>query len=113
MSKSAISASRFKTINIHPLDEDRNAVDLTSSILSVSYFENILEPAITMQVVVASSSSLLNLIPIRGGEKVNFEIEVGNDEFTLLEESAMYVYMVSGLDATKMRETFTLNLSSR
>ena len=99
MSKSAISATRFKTINIHPLDEDRNAVDLTSSILSVSYFENILEPAITMQVVVASSSSLLNLIPIRGGEKVNFEIEVGEDEFTLLEESAMYVYMVSGVDA--------------
>ena len=113
MSKSAISASRFKTINIHPLDEDRNAVDLTSSILSVSYFENILEPAITMQVVVASSSSLLNLIPIRGGEKVNFEIEVGEDEFTLLEESAMYVYMVSGVDSTKMRETFTLHLASR
>ncbi len=113
MSKSAISATRFKTINIHPLDEDRNAVDLTSSILSVSYFENILEPAITMQVVVASSSSLLNLIPIRGGEKVNFEIEVGEDEFTLLEESAMYVYMVSGVDATKMRETFTLHLASR
>jgi len=112
MSKSAISATRFKTINIHPLDEDRNAVDLTSSILSVSYFENILEPAITMQVVVASSSSLLNLIPIRGGEKVNFEIEVGEDEFTLLEESAMYVYMVSGVDATKMRETFTLHLAS-
>lgn len=113
MSKSAISASRFKTINIHPLDENRNAVDLTSSILAVSYFENILEPAITMQVVVASSSSLLNLIPIRGGEKVNFEIEVGEDEFTLLEESAMYVYMVSGVDATRMRETFTLHLASR
>ena len=113
MSKSAISASRFKTINIQPLDQDKNRIDLTSSILAVSYFENILEPAITMQVVVASSSTLLNLIPIRGGEKVNFEIEVGEDEFTLLEESAMYVYMVSGLDATRMRETFTLHLASR
>ena len=112
MSKSAISASRFKTINIQPLDEDKNAVDLTSSIIAVSYFENILEPSITMQVVVASSSSLFNLIPIRGGEKVNFEIEVGEEEFTLLEESAMYVYMVSGMDATRMRETFTLHLAS-
>ena len=84
MSLSSIAALRFKTINIQPLDEDKGAIELSNSVLAVSYFENILEPAITMQVVVASSSSLLNLIPIRGGEKVNFEIEVGNDEFTLL-----------------------------
>ena len=113
MSLTSVSALRFKTINIQPLDEGKELVDLTSNVLSVSYFENILEPAITMHIQLASSSSLLNLIPIRGGEKVNFEIEVGNDEFTLLEESAMYVYMVSGLDATKMRETFTLHLASR
>ena len=112
MSLTSVSALRFKTINIQPLDEDKDAIELSNSVLAVSYFENILEPCITMQVVIASSSSLLNLIPIRGGEKVNFEIEVGNDEFTLLEESAMYVYMVSGLDATKMRETFTLHLAS-
>ena len=113
MSLTSVSALRFKTINIQPLDEGKELVDLTSNVLSVSYFENILEPAITMHIQLASSSSLYNLIPIRGGEKVNFEIEVGEDEFTLLEESAMYVYMVSGLDATRMRETFTLHLASR
>ena len=113
MSLTSVSALRFKTINIQPLDEGKELVDLTSNVLSVSYFENILEPAITMHIQLASSSSLYNLIPIRGGEKVNFEIEIGNDDFTLLEESAMYVYMVSGLDATRMRETFTLHLASR
>ena len=113
MSLTSVAALRFKTINIQPLDEGKELVDLTSNVLSVSYFENILEPAITMHIQLASSSSLYNLIPIRGGEKVNFEIEIGNDDFTLLEESAMYVYMVSGLDATRMRETFTLHLASR
>ena len=114
MSLTSISALRFKTINIQSLDEDKNpnGIELSNSVLSVSYFENILEPSITMQVVIASSSSLLNLIPIRGGEKVDFEIEIGNDDFTLLEESSMYVYMVSGVDATRMRETFTLHLAS-
>ena len=112
MSLSSIAALRFKTINIQSLDEDKGKIELGNSVLAVSYFENILEPVITMQISIAASSSLINLIPIRGGEKVNLEIEIGNDDFTLLEESAMYVYMVSGLDATRMRETFTLHLAS-
>ena len=112
MSLSSIAALRFKTINIQSLDEDKGKIELGNSVLAVSYFENILEPVITMQISIAASSSLVNLIPIRGGEKVNLEIEIGNDDFTLLEESAMYVYMVSGLDATRMRETFTLHLAS-
>ena len=48
---------------------------LVPNILSIDYFENILEPAIAMEMRLTSDNSLYNIIPIRGGEKVNIELE--------------------------------------
>ena len=89
--------------------------DLSNSILSIAYFENILEPSVSMEIEVYSSASIFNELPIRGGEKVELEIVTKDSKkpFTLENESAMYVYKVSGLRSDKTRETFTLHLITR
>ena len=83
---------------------------LVPNILSIDYFENILEPAIAMEMRLTSDNSLYNIIPIRGGEKVNIELETARGTW---EFEDLYVYKVSALDSQGVQESFTLNLVSR
>jgi len=54
-----------------------NKISLLPNILGIDYFENILEPSVTMEMQLWSTNSLFNLVPIRGGEKVTLEIPKG------------------------------------
>ena len=101
-------------VSITPLGGEK-ATDISNSILSIAYFENILEPSISVELEVFSSASLFNELPIRGGEKVEFEIVVKDSKkpFTLKGDDALYVYKVSDLRSDKTNETFTLHLITR
>lgn len=88
-------------------------LDITNSLLSFDYFEDLLSPCITAIAQVTNSSSLFNILPIRGGEKVAISIDTAFGEFKLNDEYALYVYKVSNLDAQSISETFTLHLVSR
>jgi hypothetical protein len=108
----AVQGLRYQSVTIQSLD-GRNKKDLTNSITSIDYYEDILSPCITMTMDVINSYSIFNLLPIRGGEKVSMEIETASGKFLLDGENAMYVYKVSNLDAQNTNESFTLHLVSR
>ena len=107
----AASVSSFKPnyFEIQSLDGSKK-VDLTNSILFFDYFEDILSPCVTATAQILNSTSVFNLLPIRGGEKVSISVDTAFGEFKF---DDFYVYKVSGLDAQKTKELFTLHLVSR
>ena len=108
----AVSGLRYQSVTIASLDGKRK-IDITNSILSIDYFEDVLSPCITMTIEMINAYSIFNGLPIRGGESVAMEIETASGNFKLDGERAMYVYKLSGLDAEKQSERFTLHLVSR
>lgn len=108
----AVTGLSYQYIGIFSLD-GKNKLDLTNSVTAIDYFEDILEPNVTMTMSVSNSNGIVSALPIRGGEQVIMEIETASGTFTLDGKNSMYVYKVSGLDAQRMSETFTLHLASR
>jgi hypothetical protein len=107
----AASVGAFKPnyFTIQTLDGS-TTVDVTNSCLFFDYFEDILSPCVTAIAQLMNSSSLFNILPIRGGEKVTISVDTAFGEFVL---DDLYVYKVSNLDAQHSNEMFTLNLVSR
>lgn len=107
----AASVGSFKPnyFTIQSLD-GTTTVDITNSCLFFDYFEDVLSPCVTATAQILNSSSLFNILPIRGGEKITISVDTAFGEFVI---DDLYVYKVSGLDAQKSREIFTLNLVSR
>lgn len=110
----AISGLQVNGFVIQSIDGSKT-IDLSgsSSLLFLDYFEDILSPCITMTVQVVNSTSLVNILPIRGGEKVFLSIETAFGTFEFDGEYALYVSGVSGIVADSTAETFNLNLVSR
>jgi len=91
-----------------------NGFDITNSVLSVDYFENILESSVTATLIISNAYSLVSQLPIRGGEKVYLDIVTGSGDFTLNDEKkVLYVYKVSGIDSERMAENSKIHLVSR
>ena len=111
MSVAEVTALQITGATIESLSG--NKVSLLPNILSIDYFENILEPSVTMEMQLWSTNSLFNLIPIRGGEKVTLEIETARGLWEFDDDNPLYVYKVADLDAQKLGEIFTLHLVSR
>ena len=106
----AISGLRLQSVVIAPNVDGIKPLDLTNSILEMNYYEDILSPCVTAIAQLMNSSSLFNILPIRGGEKVTISVDTAFGEFVL---DDLYVYKVSNLDAQHSNEMFTLNLVSR
>lgn len=113
MSSSAVVVQP-KLFTISSLD-GKTLVDLagSSTILFLDYYEDLLSPSIMLTVQIVSSVSLLNVLPIRGGESVAISIETASGNFEFQGERSLYVYKVSGIIQDTNSETFTLNLVSR
>ena len=105
----AVGAFKPNYFTIQTLD-GKTTVDVTNSCLFFDYFEDILSPCVTAIAQLMNSSSLFNILPIRGGEKVTISVDTAFGEFML---DDLYVYKVSNLDAQHSNEMFTLNLVSR
>jgi hypothetical protein len=105
----AVGSFKPNYFTIQTLD-GRTTVDVTNSCLFFDYFEDILSPCVTAIAQLMNSSSLFNILPIRGGEKVTISVDTAFGEFVL---DDLYVYKVSNLDAQHSNEMFTLNLVSR
>ena len=108
----SVQGLKFNYFGIERLSGGK-VIDLTNSILFADYFEDLLSPCVTMVVKLISSSSLLNTLPIRGGEKVSMSIETVFGEFIFDDENAFYVYKVSDISPNDTNEIITLNLVSR
>jgi len=105
----AVGSFKPNYFTIQTLDGS-TTVDVTNSCLFFDYFEDILSPCVTAIAQLMNSSSLFNILPIRGGEKVTISVDTAFGEFVL---DDLYVYKVSNLDAQHSNEMFTLNLVSR
>ena len=108
----ALTTLKYNSIIIQSL-ETNNKIDLTNSIVFCDYFEDIFSPCVMMTIQVAASYSIYNGLPIRGGEKVEVDIESLSGNFVLSNNYAMYVYKVSGIVSDGTKEYFTLHLCSR
>lgn len=108
----AVSGLRYQSVTIASLDGTKR-IDITNSILGIDYYEDILSPCITMTIDLMNAYSIFNGLPIRGGESVAMEIETVFGNFRLDGEKAMFVTKLSGLDAQRKSESFTLHLTSR
>jgi len=108
----AVSGLRYQSVTIASLDGTKT-IDITNSILGIDYYEDILSPCITMTIDLMNAYSIFNGLPIRGGESVAMEIETVFGNFRLDGEKAMFVTKLSGLDAQRTNESFTLHLTSK
>lgn len=108
---SAVTTLKFNSITIQSAAGKQ--IDLTSSTLFCDYYEDLLSPSVMMTIQCASSYSIYNGLPIRGGERVDVDIETASGNFKLTGDYAMYVYKVSGVSSDGTSEFFTLHLCSR
>jgi hypothetical protein len=108
----AVAGLKYNALEIFSLD-GKKRIDITNSVLSIDYFEDILSPCVTMTINVAMSNSLVHGLPIRGGEKVILDLSVATGNFILDGDDGMYVYKVSNYVSNGVSEQFTLNLVSR
>lgn len=109
---SAVGSYKINQFVIKTLDGSK-AVDITNSLLFFDYYEDILSPCVTAIAEIMNSSSLFNILPIRGGESVIIDVSTAFGDFVLSDNYSMYVYKVSGLNAEKSNEIFTLHMVSR
>jgi hypothetical protein len=108
----AVTLLKFNFVEIQSLETNKK-IDLTGSIVFCDYYEDILSPCIMMTIQVAATYSIYNGLPIRGGEKVELDIQTYSGNFKLTGDYAMYVYKVSSIVADGTKEYFTLHLCSR
>ena len=94
-------------------NKEKDRFDITNSVLAFDYFENILEPSVGIRMVVTNQISLIDAIPIRGGERVDFSIITGNGVFEPTEKLEFYIYKVSDVQSEDLKETFVLHLATK
>ena len=109
---SAITGYSWKGCSITSLEG--KSIDFSNSIIGMDYFEDILQPAITAVITVRSSYSIVNQLPIRGGEKVDIELAspFGDSKTSDSFDITLYVYKVTGIDAESTSEMFALHLTT-
>ena len=60
---------------------DGRKVDLSNSVISIEYFEDILVPSVSMKLEVISTVNIVSELMITGGESVVMDIETASGEF--------------------------------
>jgi hypothetical protein len=90
-----------------------NTIDISNSLITFDYYEDILSPCVTAKALIANTSSLFNTLPIRGGEKLSLSFSTGFGEFLLDREFSLYVHKVSMMSTENLKEAFVLDLISR
>lgn len=108
-------ASRTFKINqftIQSLDGNRT-IDISNSLISFDYYENLLSPCVTAKALIVNTTSLFTTLPIRGGEKVSLSFSTAFGEFELDREFSLYVHKLSMMSTESLKESFVLDLISR
>jgi len=110
----AINSFKVNDFSIQTID-GKVTVDLagSGSILLFDYYEDLLSPFVTASVALTNSTSLTSLLPIRGGERIEIDIETAFGNLVFKGDTALYVSKIEGLNADSMSERFVLHLVSR
>ena len=102
-------------VTIHPLSGGKSkSIDSTRQLLYLDYFEDILQPSVSAILRIINSYSLVNELPIRGGEKVDITVEspMGSTYHTSSFEVTLVVAKVVGVQMDGMKEVYDLHLVS-
>lgn len=110
----SVSLNSYKPnyLLIESLDGSQT-IDLTNSILFIDYYEDILSPCVTMTIRLLNANTLVNSLPIRGGERVAFSVSTLFGDLEFNDERTLYVYKVSDIMPGSTNEMLTLHLVSR
>ena len=91
-------------------NDGTKTVDLSSGVITFSYFENVLSPMVTAQAIIVNTgnvipdeddevSSVYNGLPLNGGEKVSIKIPATGEgpglEFTEQNDNELYVASIT------------------
>ena len=115
-------ASIYETMEIFPLEEGGEPVELKGGVVEFQYFENLFSPYLTANITVVNdgygpTANLYNELPIRGGEKVKLHVttpwEQADEEVPGKLELTMYVNSISNYIQQKSFESYTLQLVSK
>lgn len=111
MANPAVESLKYNYVVIE--SPNGRKVDITNSVIFTDYFEDILSPFVTMSMMVMNTTSLVQMLPIRGGERVAISVQTYLGDLVLDKEYSMYVYKASDINPTDTNEYFTLHLTSR
>ena len=124
----AIDPSIYEEIIIESADGSKT-IDISSGVVMIDYYEDIISPTITVKVHVVNDGgsikgpdgklqSVYNGLPLRGGERVKLKI-LGNTnsnpglDFASDVEKYLFVSSITNVISRTENESFTLNLVSR
>ena len=82
---------------------------LADKVLYIDYFEDIMSPGVTLNMFVSSSESIVQGLKIRGGERIDINLNVASGTFQKDEEYSFYVYKVSNLNSSDTAENFNIH----
>ena len=115
-------ASIYETMEIFPLEEGGEPIELKGGVVEFQYFENLFSPYLTANLTIVNdgygdTANLYNELPIRGGEKVKLHVttpwEQADEEVPGKLELTMYVNSISNYIQQKSFESYTLQLVSK
>ena len=90
MANPAVESLKYNYVVIE--SPNGRKVDITNSVIFTDYFEDILSPFVTMSMMVMNTTSLVQMLPIRGGERVAISVQTYLGDLVLDKEYSMYVY---------------------
>ena len=106
----AVSTILYRRASIISLKGE--SFDLSKNIVEFDYYEDILKQSVSATIKIVASFSYVNQLPIRGGEKVEMNIETSFGETKFEGDNALYVYKVSDHRTSRMVEECTIHLTS-
>lgn len=101
----ATTAINYNTVNITSRDGEKK-IDLTNSLVETDYFEDLFSPTSSGTLTIAASYDIIEGLPIRGGEKVEIDLQVASGIF----KQHFVVYKVSNASLQKQKQTFVMHL---
>lgn len=124
MSNPQVLPAELSKFTIFPTNGEKE-IDITSAVVQLNYYENLLSNSISMSVVIADSGGLelqknsmvglLDGIPIRGGERVVVKFTDNQEKRNTLEfgEQSFYVNRIRNSNPGTQKEVFILDLCTR
>lgn len=126
MSNQQINASDIRNFTVFPTNGEKE-VDISASVMELSYYENILSNSLTLTAIIADSGGLdldpkkddmvgiLDGIPIRGGERVVIQFSDSQDNPNTLSFSthSFYINRIKNISPGTSKDVFLLELCTR
>jgi len=110
------SGHKIERFDIIPLEEGGDFINMLGQVMFVKYYEDVIDAAIHVEVLISDTYGWLNEAPIRSGCPVNLTISHPSSEepFTYdIKEEPLVITNISDHMIDNKREVYTLTLETR